>query len=156
MIIDRINLLVDELLSTNNVFKNGVYYTTVEEFVNNGLETNKTDFFYIRHIDKGGFKVKPRNTFHEVSTKLRLVAQLSTDYCAEQAVKSLLSQLTDICDTYIQIDSFDIDRQRIYITEYDEEYKRLNYNLVSIDFTLIEENLFVNCKPICADDESND
>lgn len=147
--ITPINNLIQELLATNQVFKeNGVFYSTQDEFEGGGLKSTLLNFFYIRPISNG-WKVKMSGGMRQSEVTLRLVMQLEKEFCAEDALVSLMSQMENQCNADIEVIAFDCDSQRIYEDEYDEKYTRMNFNLLRVDFKLTQEGYFSTCNPIC-------
>lgn len=152
---DSIELLKNRMLEDNDIFlKNGFYFKTNEEFINSGISDRFQNQLYFRFLKPGPnkYKVTVNDITDEVSCEVRFVAQVSTKINKTNALKSLVAQIASKCQDFtVVIMSYSDDTTEIFKSEHKKDIVIDKFNLISIDFKIIEERVLngEDCECLC-------
>lgn len=144
--------LKTNLLQNNTIFgNNGFYFRDRYEFISSGVSDRYAAMFYIRPIQDGigKYKVRSGDSYDQIQFDCRLVAQIPNGIDKDNAIQSLLAQVSENTET--EIISFSDDTDGIYQTEYRKEAVTRDFYLLSIDFRVTEGATLTSgfCDPIC-------
>ena len=152
---DSIELLKNRVLGDNDIFlKNGFYFKTNEEFINSGISDRFQNQFYFRFLKPGPnkYKVTVNDITDEVSCEVRFVAQVSTKINKSNALQSFVAQIASKCQDFtVVVMSYSDDTTEIFRSEHKKDIVIDKFNLISIDFKIIEERVLSSedCECLC-------